>query len=426
MSRRIVSLLIMTTLLLLMLSSIGFAANPEVRIGVLLPLSGSWAEYANEIRRGMDIAVDVIREKGGIKINGQTHDIRLIYTDAPDVQAGVAEAERLIVKEKVHILSGSFGSQVPMAASTVAERHKIIFWEVSQGADELTERGYKYLFRTSATSSSEGRCMAQFACDNYKALGRDKPEDLTFAICGLDTPYGISVLDGAEERIKEIGAKLLIKEHYAGGVTDLSSLVLRIRSTNPDVVLIASAVDDGMLFYRQMKEQGVYVKCLMGTGSSTGAELFHQEFGIDAEYVLAGNHPGELSPPGYAPDLPDFMQRYRQKHNRQHLFSIHGLKAYQSLLVLWDVLGRSKSVNSDDIREAAHTTEIPANTMGNGWGCKFAPPGDPMEGTNLWAYPIITQWQEGKMYMIWPMSYPGIEPILPLPTWEERAKAKGT
>ena len=139
---------------------------------------------------------------------------------------------------------------------------------------------------------------------------------------------------------------------------------------------------------------------------------------------MAGNHPGELCPPGYAPDLPDFMQRYRQKYNRQHLFSIHGLKAYQSLLVLWDVLGRSESLNSDDIREAAHATEIPVNTMGNGWGCKFAPPGDPMEGTNLWAYPIITQWQKGKLYMIWPMRYPGIEPVLPLPTWEERAKAK--
>ena len=143
----------------------------------------------------------------------------------------------MIVKEKVHVLAGSFGSQVAMAGSTVAERHKTIFWEVSQGADELTQRGYKYYFRTAATSSSEGTSMAKFACDNHKALGRDKPEDVTFALCGVDTPYGISLLCGAEETINEIGAKLLIKEHYTGGVTDLSSLVLRIRSANPDVVL---------------------------------------------------------------------------------------------------------------------------------------------------------------------------------------------
>lgn len=422
MNRRIISFLVV--FILCMVSSVGFTANPQIKIGVLLPLSGSYAEYGNEMRRGMEIAVDIMREDGGIQIGGQTYDVNLIFADTPDVQSGMGEAERLITRENAHILCGTFLSSVAMAASTIAERNKVIYWEPGNPADELTQRGLNYFFRTCATGSLEGSQMAQFALENYDTLGRGKPEDVTFAICGVDTTYGTSVLDGAENKIKETGGKLLVREQYATGVTDLSSLVLRIRRANPDVVILAANVDDGMLFYRQVREQAVYIKCMIGTGSSTGAELFYRQFGTDAEYVLSGNHPSELSPEGYAPGLNDFLKRYREKYNREHLFSVHSLATYHGLMVLWDVLGRSESLDTDDIREAAYATDIPVNEIANGWGCKFAPPGDPMQGTNLRAYPVVTQWQDGKMYMVWPIAYPGKNPVLPLPTWEERAEVK--
>ncbi len=423
MNKGIVLLLVAFMACALLVAAPGSAETPGiVKIGVMLPFSGSKAEYSNEVRRGIEIATDIMREKGGLKIGGKPYDVQILWCDTPDVQSGVAECERLITKEKVNIVSGTFVSDIPIAATTIAEKYKTIYWETSAVSDDITNRGLKYTFRTSSTGSLEGRQLVQFSYENAILMGKDDAKGLSFVLCGIDSSYGTSVLDGAEKRIKELGCKLAFREQYSAGVTDLTSLLLKIKVANPDVVVLAASVDDGMLFYRQMKEQAVYVKCLIGTGSSSGAELFHQKFGKDAEFVCSGNHPSEFSPPGYAPGLADFMARYRKKYNREHIFSIHCLQGFHGYTVLYDVLNRSKSLNSDDIRAAALATDIPVNTIANGWGCKFAPPGDPMMGTNLRAYPVVTQWQDGKLYMVWPMPYPGRKVVLPMPTWEERAK----
>lgn len=411
----------MTVLFLLMAFTVPGKASADVlKIGIILPFTGSKAAFGQEMRRGFEIAIDILEERGGIK--GKYH-VQPIWCDVPTVDAAIAEAERLIGIEKVPIIVGTFGSDIAYAASTIAERNHVVYWEGCSPADALTERGYKYLFRTCSSARSEGEIQVQFVHDNAALLGK-RPGDLKIAVVGEDSVYGTSIVEGVVARAKELGIKIVHKELYSGTVTDLSPLIMKLKLLKPDVICMGHRIDDGMLFYRQARELGLNARAIIGTGGCFGAETFRETFGHLSDYVLCGNYPGELTPPGFAPGLPDFMARYKAKYKRDNIFSVHSLAAYHSFMVLWEALESSKSLRPDDIREAVLALDIAPGKIANGWGAKFAPPGHPSAGTNLNAFAVMTQWQDGKLYMVWPEAYPGKQVVLPYPTWAEREAAK--
>ncbi|HQJ25244.1 MAG TPA: ABC transporter substrate-binding protein [Bacillota bacterium] len=419
-SRRIMLCLAVILVTLTLASTTGLSARKTIKIGFLLPLSGSRAAFGQDARNGIEIAIDKINAQGGIK---KEYDIVPIFSDVTTVDAGIAEARRLIEIEKVNILSGTFATDIAVACSAIAESSKVIYWEMCSPADAITTRNFKYLFRTCPTGGPEGETMVQFAYDNAEKIGKTK-DTLTVAIIGVDSTYGTGVTDGAAKRAKELGLKVVHHELYNSAVTDLSPLVMKLKLAKPDVIIGVTLIDDGSLFYRQARELGLYAKAMIGTGSCFGSGMFFERFGYLSEGVLATNYPTDLSPAGFAPGLPEFLTTYRARNNRDPLVAHIALSCHQGILILQDVLERTKSLSSDDIAAAAVATDIPKGKIGNGWGAKFAPQGDPMRGTNTAATIIVTQWNKGKLYMVWPLAYPGIELRLPFPTWEEREKAK--
>jgi branched-chain amino acid transport system substrate-binding protein len=103
----------------LLSSAGGFAQT--IKIGALWPLSGPIAKSGNEHLRAAQIATEMINEAGGLW--GGTK-IELVSGDAVTPKAAMEEAERLINKEKVNIIMGTWSSSRGFTASAVAERHK--------------------------------------------------------------------------------------------------------------------------------------------------------------------------------------------------------------------------------------------------------------------------------------------------------------
>jgi branched-chain amino acid transport system substrate-binding protein len=118
-------------------------AQDKVRIGVLLPFSGPLAYEGNEVFKGFEVARVEQNEKGGLL----GKQIEFLKGDAVDPKAAVSEAERLISVEKVSVILGTFSSPRSYAASTIAEKNKVVYWETGSVGDDITKRGYKYIFR---------------------------------------------------------------------------------------------------------------------------------------------------------------------------------------------------------------------------------------------------------------------------------------
>lgn len=110
-------------------------AAEEVRIGVVIPLSGPPAKFGAIQRNALTMAAEDVNNAGGIKSLGGAR-ITLVFGDTrgePDI--GVTETERLITQEKVHAVLGAFQSGVGFPSSAVAERYQtpwVNFWHFRQ------------------------------------------------------------------------------------------------------------------------------------------------------------------------------------------------------------------------------------------------------------------------------------------------------
>ena len=115
-------------------------ALAEVTFGALFPFSGGLALLGEESARGLEIAVDEINARGGV----QGRQVVLERGDAVDNNQAIGEARRLISREKVVAIFGSYSSSRSIAASQVAELAGIPYFELGAVADEVTGRGFEY------------------------------------------------------------------------------------------------------------------------------------------------------------------------------------------------------------------------------------------------------------------------------------------
>src|SRR5690625_717089 len=140
-------------------SSGGGDKSPEtIKVGVIYPTSGGMASAGQDQQDGVEFGAKLINESYDLDIplakeeglpNYDNAKIELIFADTtgePDVALG--EVEKLITEDKVVAIIGSYASSNTAAASQAAERHGIPFLNAESTQRELTERGYKWFFRT--------------------------------------------------------------------------------------------------------------------------------------------------------------------------------------------------------------------------------------------------------------------------------------
>jgi branched-chain amino acid transport system substrate-binding protein len=391
--------------------------NGEIMVGSIFPRSGVVGYLGEESWRGAELAAKVINAKGGI--NGK--EVKLTVADAPDASAGVSEAERLISKEKMGVITGTHMSVLCYPVSEVTERNRVVLWEEGAMADNLTQRRYKYLFRFCSRSSDSALQAVHLTKDGLAPILKIPVNQLKVAMMHEDSQYGSEMGKYAEKYAKEAGIPLLTREAYSMKTVDLSSLVMKLKRLNPDVLIATSFPPDAILFWKQARELDFNPKALVGTGAGHGARDFYKAFGSAANGAFSCDFPQYDQNPKAAPGITEFIQLYRQTYNEE-MRGPQSLASYSGVSVLWDVLARAGSTDPEAVRKAALETDIPLGQTPIGWGVKFAPPGDPDEGTNTRVYNTGMQWQEGgKFVTVWPRAAAAGEiKYIPLPKWSER------
>src|SRR5689334_5507760 len=188
-----------------MLAALSTAASAEDwKIGALFPLSGGLSVLGTEALAGSEIAVDMVNEKGGV--NGQK--VVLIKADATSPANATNEARRLVTREGVKFLTGTYGSSISLAIAAVGNQFKVPYWEGAAVSDELTQRGYGYVFRLNDNATAMAAGLVQ-AVDEIFApkLGKEM-KALKIAIIHEDSAFGTSIAKDFEAQIKEKGVAL--------------------------------------------------------------------------------------------------------------------------------------------------------------------------------------------------------------------------
>src|SRR5687767_1600590 len=421
MPRRLLAILVVSLVALSALAAVTHGQSGEYKIGVLEPLTGPLAGEGKRHLEGYEAVRDMINERGGVM--GK----KLVFTvaDVPDPTAAATEANRLVTREGVKIVTGTFSSRLCGAASEAAARHNVIYWETSCVDPRFNKRGLKTVYRTEIDATGFGWYNVEFIAKHLAPRFGKKPSELKIAFVSEDSSYGQGVTESARQRAKqefgmqEVGSV----EYYKFDTTnDFTSVIVKLKQAQPDILHHIAYTNDSILFWRQAREQNLQVKAVVHAGATGyGSADFGKAHGNDANGVFALLEPG----PGFKidalkPDGQKIEKEFRdaiQKKTGSYPLGAHQL-AGGGLWLLKLVLDRAKSDDPDKVRDAVMSLDLPVGSMINGWGVKFSQEG---QNANERVQHYMLQWQNGQLVTVWPEEFTtNRAKWIPLPAWDQR------
>ncbi|WP_353120095.1 ABC transporter substrate-binding protein [Nitratidesulfovibrio sp.] len=374
------------------------ASAADLALSVPLPLTGGQAKFGEIIKKSMDIAVEEINAKGGVK-GGK---LVLRFEDSqgkPEIARSIAE--KIIDVQKQPLLFGEYTSACAKAVAAVAEERKTPYVVVASAADEITQQNYKYIYRINPTNAYYASGLLSFM---DKVV---KPK--TMVILYESSDFGTS---GAEEMAKsaeKAGIKVLMKEKYEKGAVDFKPVLSQVKAQNPDVIYMVSYVMDAALLMRQIKELRIDARLFAGGAAGFAIPEFIDNAKDAAEFVVTATL---WSPQVSYPGAREFAEKYKAAHGDYP--SYHGALAYSSVYVVKDAMERAKALTTEDINAAMKGVD-----MMTAFGQVKFESRDGYQNQNF-IDTLALQVLHGKHETIWPERYASAKPVFPIPKWRER------
>jgi branched-chain amino acid transport system substrate-binding protein len=296
------------------------------------------------------MAVEEINAAGGIKSLGGAK-LEMIYADSESKpEKGVAEAERLINTEKVHVLTGCWNSSVTYPTTAVAERYGIPFIVPVSVADKITDQGFKTVFRIAAKDSWWTRDQFAFLKD-MEAETKTKLESVAFVYENGD--WGKGFAEQWKKLAEKAGLKVVMDEPYPSTSTDLSPVVNKIKRANPDVLMLVSNAADAILLTNTLAEYKVKPKAIIASGGGHADPSFLKAVGKNGQYLYdIVEWETDVNKPG--------VKEINKKFNDRYGYNLAGesVDAYIAMYVLADALERAGSLDPKAIRDALAKTKL--------------------------------------------------------------------
>src|SRR4051812_25184525 len=399
-------------------------AQEPIRIGVLLPVTGPFAKNGIENWEAMQIARDMINERGGV--NGRK--IEYLQGDATSPNAAISETERLITKDGVKITTGSFASPLAIAVSQAAERHGVFHWETTGAAEIITRRGFKHTFQVGAPARRYSQAAFDFVIDDLAKRLNKPASGLRIALLWENRAFGKSVGDGVRAYSEGKKIKLVYDEGYDQFATDMTPIVQKLKDVKPDVLIAVSFPNDAILFQRKAKEIDFNVAAFIGVSAGYSSPDLRNSIGDSVVGLFVSDFPPKVNASVLKPEVrkiaDEFYKRYEDKMKRPP--AGHAAAGFSAIWALFtEVFPKAKTFEPDELREIALNLDLPEGSLVNGSGIKFTnfdwaeEPKD--AGQNLRASIGVWQWTKAGNEQVFPASLATAQPVLvPLPEWSKR------
>ncbi len=393
------------------------SAQQTVKIGAVFPLSGNAASAGVHAKAAIETALDIINnahpELGTLPLAKNAGlaglggaKVEVVFADNQGSPAtGQNQTLRLITEEKVVALTGAYQSGITLTASAIAEKYGIPFLNGESVAANLTERGFKWFFRTTPVASDFAKVYFDFLKD-MKATGAKTD---SVALVHDNTEYGTSVASVITSVFKEQGQNAPIDIAYAANATDVQSQVLQLKEKKPDVVIMITYTSDAILFAKTMQALDYKPPMLLADDAGYSDPSFIKAVGKLS--VGAFNRSSwSVGPPGSPTAL--IAEMYKKKSGDE-MDDTAG-REMQGFLVLMDAIDRAGSTDPAKIQAALKATDLKPDQLMMGYkGIKFDE-----KGQNILAAGVIIQLQDGENYVaVWPKTGAQKAPVMPYKGW---------
>ena len=413
--RKVICVAVAVVLSIAMLGGCNSGANKgasdKIIIGAVYPLTGAVASTGQNIKKGIDLAVEDINASGGVL----GKKLEIVYGDTQgDPKIGMSEAERLMTQGNVPVMLGAYQSGVTEVISQVAEKNSTPLLSAISTADVLTTRGYKYFFRMAPTNMMYLRDMVQYVVDwNAKSHSNLK----TVAIIADNTLLGQETAKWGKYWADKQGLNVIKVILYTRDAADLSSEVVTLKSVKPDILMVDPYVSDAILLVKTMHEQGFKPKIMISKATGVIDPNFLKNLKSQAEGITTAVEWNKGMSKG-----KDINQKFEAKYGIP--MNGHSAEAYTAVWVLKTAIDQAGEANRDKIRNALANLKFEKKFPN---GPEIMLPYDKISfeaveraglkhlNQNANATLGIAQIRGDEYKTVWPFSVAEVQPVVPLP-----------
>ncbi len=377
------------------------AQGQKLKIGTLYPRSGLQAQIGIDCMRGIEVAGEVLKARG-------YPDFELIEGDTETNPAVArAQAEKLI-DQGAHVITGCFDSGATLAAAQVCEQKGVPFVVAIAAAPALTEQGYKTVFRNFVTGPMIVTDSLNLQKELFRVTGKTPT---TMTLLHTNDTYGTNTKDAFVKLFPAFNMpyKTLDTVAYDVSARDLSAEVRKAKSTNPELLLVISRVNDAILITREMVKQRFEPMGIISVGPGWYESVYMTTLGKLSDDVVTTS-------PWHDPNKPlakaldaAFKKKFPDRElNTNHTYSFEGI------LVAVDAFKRAGSTEPGKLIEALKATDIKDNVT-TGAGISFD-----AKGQNTHLKNSLFQNRGGKNLVLLPEVAAVTKPIWPMRGWDKR------
>ena len=275
-------------------------AADTVKIGLMCPLTGSWASEGQDMKQIVELLAEEVNAAGGLL--GKKVEI-ITADDGGDPRNAALAAQRLSTQDIVAVI-GTYGSSITEASQNIFDESRIPQVANGSTAIRLSEKGLDYFFRTCPRDDEQGKVAVKTLLNmGYKRI----------AILHDNTTYAKGLADEANGLLKkEDPADVVFFEALTAGERDYNTILTKLKAANPDVVFFTGYYPEAGLMLRQKMEMNWNVPFI--GGDATNNPDLVKIAGKDAAegfYFLSPPVPQDLD----SQAAKAFMASYTKKYN---------------------------------------------------------------------------------------------------------------
>src|ERR1044071_6579904 len=381
------------------------AQAQKLRVGVILPRSGYLSFIGQSYQKGADLAPGVLKEMLGV-------DLELMNADfESNVDTARTRAERLI-QEGANVLVGPFDSGAAAAIAQVAEQRGVPFVINIAAAPQITEQGYKYVFRNFQTAGDIVRNGLDLIGELFQATN---VVPRTAVYMHVNDTFGQAMTKGIQAMLPmrtQLPFKIVDTIGYDPAAKDLTVEVSKAKAASADFLLLVCRLNDAILLRREMVKQRWSPMGIISPGwPGMYEEQYFKTHGKLSEHAIS-------NVPWYNPNarLTKIVEKAFLKQNPKDKLVFHGLNAgftFEALLITADAFKRAKTTDPKALADAIRQTNI-ADKMTLGGPIKFNEKGQ-VEGIGS----ACVQNRNLVPTVVLPADAATAKPIFPVPDYKK-------
>lgn len=316
------------------------ATGKTVKIGVNMELSGAVAGYGEQQKQGIELAIQQINAKGGVKVDGKTYKFKAVYRDNKSTTSGSSSvAAQLVNNDKVQAVVGP--ATTNDATASIPNVTKANVAQISPSATDdsytLDKNGkvQTYVFRSCFDNSFQGETAAKFATKNLKAKK-------VAIIADNSSDYGTGL---AKAFKKEFSGTIVSTQYFQEGDKDFNAILTAIKNKGFDAIYAPGYYSEIGLITKQAREMGIDAPIIGSDGMADPklAKIAGSSNANDIYYTT----PFSTKSAESDTTVKSFMTAFKSKFGTEA--PTFSALAYDSVYMVKEAIENAKSVNSADI-----------------------------------------------------------------------------